>query len=83
MPETSMDKNDCVVPGKNDVWFTPFYLLVDPESQPHSVQQRSDDHLWFGVFAPNARHHLASRFSVDNVHHSYFDFAFPFLLLLR
>ena len=53
MPETAVDEHNRPVLGENDVWLAGEILAVDPETEPHAVQQRTDNDFRLRILGPN------------------------------
>ncbi len=70
MPETAVDKNDCPVPGENDIWFSCHVLDMKPETESLPVQKLANENFWPGMGGPDFGHHPAAGFRVDYVHHA-------------
>jgi hypothetical protein len=60
MPKTAVDKNDLSLGWKSEIGATGQISAVQTESVPQAMRQRTNDHLWFGVGAPDAPHVFAS-----------------------
>ena len=56
MPEATINENNCMILGKNNVWPSRKRFYVDPVSESLRKQIFSDYNLRFGVRAPNVRH---------------------------
>ena len=63
-----MNKDGGLVLRKNKVWFAG-KLGVKAEPQSRTMQETAYKDLWFRVLATNARHHPASRSSINDVRH--------------
>jgi hypothetical protein len=69
MPETAVHEDHSPIFWEADVWSTWKVFSMQAEPESHPVQQRADDHLWFGVEAVHASHDAAALFTGDRVRH--------------
>ncbi len=83
MPEATVNEHYRPVFGQHDIRLAALDVLVKSESQTHAMKHRPNRLFRPGVPAPDARHHLATGFLVDNIRHGYFGFVFLFLPCFR
>ncbi len=69
VPEASMHKNRHPIFRKNDIRFAGKVFGVESEAEPLGMKEFPDDQLRRSIFPPDARHHAASGFRVDDVDH--------------
>jgi hypothetical protein len=58
--EAAVDVDDLAMANKNDIWFARQTLSVERIPKAHSMNNRSNDHLWSRIAAANTRHVEAS-----------------------
>jgi hypothetical protein len=42
---------------------------MEPEAEPSTMKEASDDDLWFRIFVSNSRHHAATSSAIYNISH--------------
>lgn len=68
VPETAMDKNDCLVFWQYNIWLTRQIFKVNTESESHFVENGANNFFWLGVLASNTGHHLTSFLWRKDIH---------------
>ena len=68
MPKATVDENDLSVPRQADVGISGKIRSMDSKAIAHSVKQRPNDQLRFGVFASNLGHYPASFILVEDIY---------------
>lgn len=67
MPETTVNKDNFLIAGKNDIGAAWQVLAMQTEPVPHGVKQLSNRDLGFGILAPNRSHDLTALVFRKNV----------------
>ncbi len=57
MPETSVDEDDGLMLGQDDIRTAGQISAMKPEAVAHPVQHTTDDHLRYGILSPHLTHY--------------------------
>lgn len=92
VPEASVNENDRIVAGKENVWSSNVPAVIFSESEAGPVNRASQNEFGLCVLAVYERHVAASLFRCKNIHREYCVFllikpfwltAFQFLFVRR
>ena len=70
VPETSMNKNDCLEFWQYDIGLAGQFLAMKPETEALPVQKTADNHFRLCILPFDAGHHPAAGFFVYNISHA-------------
>jgi hypothetical protein len=69
MPETTINKDDCVELWKDDVWLSRQILSMQSVSVSERVEVGSNPHLRLCILSSNSRHIATALLSCMNIRH--------------
>jgi len=59
VPETAMHENNASVAFQHKIWASCQLRIVQPKTQPKTVNHGTNDAFWARVFSSDASHHFA------------------------
>jgi len=71
MPETAMDKYDCIIFWENKVWFARKRFIMKFKSETVSGKEFPDDNFRLCVFSPDHGHIITSGFFIVDICHEF------------
>ena len=69
VPETTMYKYDRMVLLEDNIWLARKSIYVLSKSKTQSMEQRTDQHLWFSVGTRDPRHIQAASLGGNMIYH--------------
>ncbi len=70
MPETTINKNHCIISWKNNIWFTGHINNMKPISESFFKKEFSYQEFWRGIFPPYPTHIITAGYFIMHIHNT-------------